>query len=755
MTVLKVKHLSLIFLGWILIALQIELTLADRSTYVVHMDKSAMPKAFATHHDWYMATIDSLDVINVKNSHGLGSTRLIYAYDNAMHGFSAVLSLEDLQKLQKAPGFVTAYLDKIVKLHTTHTFEFLSLNNVSGLWPASNYGKDVIIGLLDTGIWPESKSYNDDGMTEVPRRWKGICQAGDNFNSSMCNRKLIGACYFNSGAKAGNLHNESYGGSPRDIFGHGTHTSTTAAGNYVEGVSAFGYAKGTARGVAPRARIAMYHVAGTIGAGSDLLAGMDQAITDGVDVISISMGTAWTPLYEDPMAIAGFAAMEKGVFVSVSAGNDGPYPMRVENASPWLLTVGASTIDRQNSATLTLGNGMSTTGWSEFPANALLEDLPLVYNKTFLACNSSELISQASGKIVICSEKYGYIAGQIQVVTNSKVAGAIFITNNTQYMEARGISCPGVVISPDHATEMINYVTSTTNPTVTLKFQQDVLGAKPAPAVAHYSSRGPAQTYPTILKPDLIAPGSKILAAWSPISPAAFLGSNIVLTSDYAFSSGTSMACPHAAGVAALLKGAHPEWSSAAIKSAMMTTASQVGNDGSPIRDNAANLTSATPLDMGAGHIDPNRALDPGLIYDAGAQDYVNHLCFLNFTRNQILTITRSSKYNCSNPSDLNYPSFMAFFTNTSSTTYEFHRTLTDVGDGLATYKANVSVPCGTSISVTPDTLVFSEKYQKLSFNMSVDIKQMTKVMAHGSLVWEQVDGNHTVRSPIVVFRKS
>ncbi|KAF5204292.1 Subtilisin-like protease SBT1.9 [Thalictrum thalictroides] len=713
-----------------------------------------MPKAFASHHDWYLAIIDSLEITSVTNSDALKSMpTLIYSYDNAIHGFSVVLSLEELQKLQNYPGFVSAYPDKIIKLHTTHTMEFLSLNNVSGLWPASNYGKGVIIGLMDSGVRPESKSYNDDGMEEIPKRWKGFCQdAGDDFNSSMCNRKLIGARAFYRSAKAAKLRGESDDDSPRDTYGHGTHTSTTAAGNYVKDVSFFGYAKGTARGVAPRAHVAMYSVSGTTGAGSDLLAGMDQAIEDGVDVISISMGVGWIPLYEDPIAIAGFAAMEKGVFVSASAGNSGP--RQVENSIPWLLTVAASTIDRQNSANLIFGNGMSTIGWSRFPANALLENVPLVYNETFLACNSSELLLEVSGKIVVCSEDYGWIGDQIQTLSDSAVAGAIIISSNTEYIETKDISCPGVVITPVQATQLINYVTSTANPTATLRFQQDVLGAKPAPAVAWYSSRGPSRTLPSILKPDLMAPGSQVLAAWVPSTPSAFIGSNIVLSSDYTLSSGTSMSCPHAAGVAALLKAAHPEWSPAAIKSAMMTTASLVGNDNSPIRDNRANLTFATPLDMGAGQIDPNKALDPGLIYELSAQDYVNHLCLLNFTMKQILTITRSSKYDCSNPSDLNYPSFMAYFKKTTSTTHEFHRTVTNIGNDLATYKAYVRVPRGTSITVTPETLVFSEKYGKVSFNVSVDIKQMKKKVAHGSLVWEQVGGNHTVTSPIVVVRK-
>ncbi|KAF9602798.1 hypothetical protein IFM89_031567 [Coptis chinensis] len=342
---------SMIFLAWILAALYVGTTAADRSTCIIHMGKFSMPKAFANHHEWYSASINSLEVTDATNSETAKSTSIIiYTYDNAIHGFSAVLSLEEVQELKKSHGFVSAYPDKIVKLDTTHTFVFLSLNTEFGLWPQTNYGKDVIIGMMDTGVWSDSRSFNDDGMTEVPTRWKGICQAGDNFNSLMCNRKLIGARYFSRGAETASLSSTGVN-TPRDRFGHGTHTLSTVAGNYVEGVSFFGYAKGTTRGIAPRARLAMYRVTGSVGYGSDLLAGMDQAIADGVDIISISMGLLNAyPIYEDPIAIAAFAAMEKGVLVSSSAGN-----------------------------------GMSTTSWSQFPENALLVDMPLVYNETLLA----------------------------------------------------------------------------------------------------------------------------------------------------------------------------------------------------------------------------------------------------------------------------------------------------------------------------------------------------------------------------------
>ncbi|KAL9172503.1 hypothetical protein ABFS82_03G052300 [Erythranthe guttata] len=227
----------------------------ERSTYIVHMDKEAMPMIFPSHGHWYSSTISS-----IKSTHVQQPPEIIYTYDNVVHGFSAQLSEDELHSLENSPGFLTAYIDRNLTLDTTHTYKFLSLNHVTGLWPTSNYGEDIIVGVIDSGVWPESPSFKDHGMPEIPKRWKGTCQEGPNFNSSLCNRKLIGVQYFDKGAKAANLDLNTDNNSGRDTKGHGTHTSSTVAGNYVEGASFFGYAPGTARGVAPRASVAMYKV---------------------------------------------------------------------------------------------------------------------------------------------------------------------------------------------------------------------------------------------------------------------------------------------------------------------------------------------------------------------------------------------------------------------------------------------------------------------------------------------------------------
>ncbi|KAM3288125.1 hypothetical protein P3S67_021555 [Capsicum chacoense] len=165
---------------WFILCLSLFLgTSAERSTYIVHLDKSFMPKIFASHQNWHSSIIDTIkvDAPTSENDHH-PAPKLVYSYDNVIHGFSTVLSKEELESLENSAGFLSAYKDRTVEAHTTHTSEFLKLNPASGLWPVSGFGQDVIIGVLDSGIWPDSASFRDDGLPEIPKRWKGICKPG-------------------------------------------------------------------------------------------------------------------------------------------------------------------------------------------------------------------------------------------------------------------------------------------------------------------------------------------------------------------------------------------------------------------------------------------------------------------------------------------------------------------------------------------------------------------------------------------------
>ncbi|KAH6788578.1 hypothetical protein C2S51_003584 [Perilla frutescens var. frutescens] len=691
---------------------------SKRSTYIVHMDKSSMPKPFSTHNFWYSSLLTS-------------EAKLLYTYDNAFHGFSAVMSGDELEAVKQSSGFISAYADSVVTPDTTHSSKFLGLNTAAGLWPASHYGKDVIIG--------------------------GICDGGEDFKKSLCNNKIIGARYFNKGYRA-ESPDRQLKNTARDDDGHGTHVSSIAAGNFVGGVSFFGYANGTARGMAPRAKLSVYKVLWGGAVSSDLVAGIDQAVADGVDIISISISNRNFELYENVISIASFGAREKGIMVCLSAGNRGTRGIRtIYSGIPWAVVVASGTVDRWLAGTLTLGNGKTITGWTRFPARAIVRDMPLLYNETLSSCNSSQLVAEApGGSMVICDLRsiFSFVDSTMSYLTDSDAGAAVIISQDPTIFRQISFTFPAVVIRPSDARDVINYASSG-SPTATIDFQETVLGRGPraAPAVSDDSSRGPSRGYEGILKPDIMAPGVLILAAFNPHSRAAQIGKNVYLSSDYTLLSGTSMSCPHISGIAALLKAAHPNWSPAAIQSAMMTTANPLDNTNQPIIE-LDNLV-ASPLSMGSGLVDPNRALDPGLIYDASPQDLVNLVCSMNFTLNQTRTIIRSS-YSCSNPSsDLNYPSFVAVYRAAEvgrTLTRTFKRVVTNVGEGAATYKVMLLVPVNTTARVRPQALVFGKKYDKLSYSLTIRYKGDLEVQhREGAVIWVDETGKYRVRSPIMV----
>lgn len=724
---------------------------AQTDNYIIHMDLSSMPKAFSHHHSWYSATLTSLSK-NVPET-----TKLIYSYTHVMNGFSASLTPSELEAIKATPGYVHSLRDLPVKVDTTHSTKFLGLNSAYGAWHESNYGEGVIIGLVDTGVWPESESFNDDGMSEIPSRWRGDCETGKEFNSSLCNKKLIGARFFNKGLLA-KYPNTTIGiNSTRDTEGHGTHTSSTAAGNFVDGASYFGYASGTARGVAPRAHVAMYKALWEEGSyTSDIIAAIDQAIDDGVDVLSLSFGLDGVPLYEDPVAVATFAALEKGVFVSTSAGNEGPFYGSLHNGIPWVLTVAAGTIDRDFNGVLNLGNGVSISGASLYPGNLTDARVPIVFMDM---CKDNKKLKQVGRKIVVCQDKNDSLSSQYGNLENAKVFGGVFITNDTNLELFVQSSYPAIFLSPEYGEVIKDYIKADEEAKASMEFGKTVLGTRPAPKVTSYTSRGPSPSCPEILKPDILAPGSLILAAWPPNSSAAYVDGR-QLYSKFNLLSGTSMACPHLAGVAALIRGARPEWGPAAIRSAMITSSDLYDNSLGHIKDIGFDNQPATPLAMGSGHVNPNKALDPGLIYDVDIQDYVNVLCALNYTKKHIKVITKSagSLSDCSKPSlDLNYPSFIAFFNANDpkmsdvKTVKEFQRTVTNVGEEKSTYVGTITGMEGLEVSVIPKKLEFEGRNEKKEFKLRIEgPRRMKERVVFGYLSWVDNENKHVVRSPIV-----
>ncbi|KAG0449044.1 hypothetical protein HPP92_027527 [Vanilla planifolia] len=488
-----------------------------------------------------------------------------------------------------------------------------------------------------------------------------------------CNRKLIGARYFFKGFEAavGNLSSDIR--NPRDITGHGTHTLSTAGGSPVPGANVRGFGNGTAKGGSPRARVAAYKACWTLKDDdgcfdADILAAFDAAIHDGVDVLSVSLGSDPNGYFENGIAIGAFHAITKGISVVASAGNSGPKAGTLENGAPWLLTVGASTMDRQFPAFVIFGEhklqGESLSNVS-LTRNKML---PLIRSRDAAATNASyedaNLCTMGSldatkvkGKIVVCfrGENPRMEKGEVVKLVGGKGMVLVNDLSSTDEIVADPHVLPATHISYSDGLKLFSYLNSTKSPEGFISYPYTMLGTKPAPFVASFSSRGPNIITPEILKPDIIGPGVNIIAAYTKaISPTGIEFDEQRLP--FNIDSGTSMSCPHIAGIVSLLKALHPEWTPSAIKSAIMTTASLLDNMAEPIKNSF--MVNASPFSYGSGHVWPSRAMDPGLVYDLDTMDYLNFLCSLGYKSSQISTF---KPYKC--PSnltslmDLNYPS--------------------------------------------------------------------------------------------------
>ncbi|KAJ4812525.1 Subtilisin-like protease [Rhynchospora pubera] len=730
----------------------------QRSTYIVHMAKSEMPAEFSDHGDWYGVSLQSVSE----------SAEIIYSYDTVLHGFSARLTQAEAEALETQPGVMFVNPEIRYDLHTTRTPEFLHLDETNGnnVYPQANTASDVVVGVLDTGVWPESKSYDDTGFGPVPANWKGTCETGPDFNSSACNRKLIGARFFSKGYEAnkGPIDQTKETRSPRDNDGHGTHTSSTAAGSAVAGASLLGFATGTARGMAVGARVAAYKVCWVGGCfSSDILAAMDAAVSDGCGILSMSLGGGTADYFRDSVAIGAFSAMEKGVLVSCSAGNSGPGASTLSNLAPWITTIGAGTIDRDFPAYVTLGNGQKYSGVSLYSGKPLANStLPIVYagkvsNATVgNLCMPGTLVPEkVQGKIVMCDRGTNPRVQKGLVVQDAGGAGMVLANTaaNGEELVADAHLLPAAAVGQKSSDSIKSYLLSDPNPMATIVFGGTQIGITPSPVVAAFSSRGPNIITPQILKPDLIAPGVNILAGWTgSVGPTGLAADPRRV--EFNIISGTSMSCPHVSGLAALLKEAHPDWSPAAIRSALMTTAYSTYASGDGILD-VATGKAATPFDVGAGHVDPPRAIDPGLVYDITVDDYLDFLCALNYTQFMIATVAKRANYTCDAKksyavSYLNYPSFSVVFGN-GTTMVKHTRTLTNVG-GAGTYKVNTltSGAGDVKVAVNPSELNFKKSGEQQSYTVTFTSSTMPSGSTEfGRLVWS--DGKHVVASPIAI----
>ncbi|KAI3992839.1 hypothetical protein MKX01_021562 [Papaver californicum] len=743
---LIITTLALVFFTYVVTN---EATSMTKKHYIVYMGEHSYPDSesvISSNHDL---------LASVTGSIRQAKQAAIHHYSKSFRGFSAILTAEQAQQLRESGSVVSVFESKINQLHITRSWDFLGVDV-----PQNNGNieskSDVIVGVIDTGIWPESESFNDNGLGPVPERFKGKCVIGDQFTVENCNRKIIGARYYSEGSEefSGPLEsrNISFFRSARDRDGHGTHVASTVAGSVVNNVSLSGIASGTARGGMPSARLAIYKVCWPGCTDADILAAFDDAISDGVDIISISISSS-PDLFDDSISIGSFHAFKKGILVSTSAGNTGESTTKV---APWLLTVAASSIDREFSSNVHLGNSEILKGSSinplkmdEFHPVIFASDAAAVGISAFNAslCNNGTLDHKLiKGKIVVCR---GSGVDDANVVRDGGGVGLIVYINPLTGLSDYSLQyvIPTAVLDTKELQALQNYVTLSKNPTVRISPTTTILNATRAPKMAVFSSIGPNTVTPDIMKPDITAPGVGILAAWSPVDSTA------VRSVNYNIVSGTSMACPHASGIAAMIKSHHPSWSPSAIKSAIMTTANVMDNTGRPILENPTDFL-ATPFNYGSGHVNPNAALDPGLVYEFGSNDIIDFLCGTGATSTQIQMLT-GTKITCKTPLiptyNLNYPSIGVANMNGSVSVI---RTVTYVGSGPAMFEAFIQNPSGVEVAVTPNVLRFEDTNESKSFQVSFMPSETTnRRFAFGSLSWRS--DLYQVTSPIALNVRS
>jgi subtilisin family serine protease len=588
----------------------------------------------------HVATVERSVVSAIESA--VSGESLGEAYRTVYGGVAMRLPADQIDELLSVDGVVAVQADTAEQPLTTVSPAWIGATSV---WPSlggsSRAGEGVIVGVLDTGVWPEHPSFRDPGISH-PGGTFG-CQFGDGSDPALgpafaCNDKLIGAYAFMatnmsvSPALPGEFcNNTTKVCSPRDADGHGTHTSSTAAGAPVAAAEWLGVDRGPMSGVAPGAHLIMFRVCDTTGCfQSDSVAAVQRAILDGVDVLNFSIAGGRNP-YADAVELAFLDAYAAGILVNASAGNSGPGAGTVDHGGPWTNTVAASTSNRHffgdlvvtasNGDRFTVTGATITDGVAAGTPVVLASEVPGQPNDLCAKPGEAGLPAPGvlfapgslAGKIVVCRREVG---ARVLKSHNASLGGAtgmilynglpnLGLNTDNHWVPSMHIEHDG----PAGTHPLVAFLASHTGETAT--FTAGTATAVRGDVMTSFSSRGPGVDF---LKPDITAPGIQIVAGHTPdphdanfvVGPPGQLFQAIA---------GTSMSSPHSAGASALVKDAHPDWTPGQIKSALMTSSLQsvLKQDGT---------TASDPFDRGAGALHVDRAVSPTLTFDETAARY-------------------------------------------------------------------------------------------------------------------------------------
>ncbi|KAI3823852.1 hypothetical protein L1987_05297 [Smallanthus sonchifolius] len=694
-----------------------------------------------------------------------GAYNKLYSFNHIVNGFAVHTTPTQANKLKKAPGVKLIEKDRGTKMMTNHTPKLLGLPQRvwHGQRGVTNAGEGIVIGFVDTGINPFHPSFAYHPSYGNNTRFPGVCQEGPMFPRNSCNGKIISARFFSAGAQAmGNLNASIDILSPYDAVGHG--------------------------------RIAVYKaIYPTMGTSTDVLAAMDQAIKDGVDILTLSIGPD-EPSNKNFTMLSMFDifmlfARKAGVLVVQAAGNRGPGPYTTASYSPWAVGVAACHTDRTYPGSFVLGNGQKFDGIGlTAPSFFGLLQSKLVLAKDAILANgkfprTQEFIEECQHpealdpvivqqSIVICMFSSGFSNGSSSmpaIVNTARTlgfVGFVFIANPAygDYLtDSYPFPIPGIMIPKvSDAQVILDYYEKQTERNgkgvVTAYRALASIGEgrvasynEKAPIVSRFSSRGPnfidvKKTPIDLLKPDILAPGHDIWAAWSPMS----VKTPILSGYNFGLVSGTSMAAPHIAGIAALIKQRYPSWSPSMIASAMATTATTYDNRGEPIMAQGQEIYTlhrSTPFDHGAGLVNPTRAIDPGLVFTSGFDDYMSFLCSLPNSDQKMIKTALGEPCTHHAPSDLNAPSVTISALTGSQLV---RRTVKNVANMVEMYVCGVVPPTGVAVEVNPPWFtIVPQGTQELE--VILNVTQVEDSFSHGEIVLTGTLG-HIVRIPLSVL---
>ena len=607
---------------------------------------------------------------------------VVHRYQAVFNGLSMLVGEDQLEALPKLNNVKAVYLDTIEQLDTDASPSFIGAPAAwAQLGGQESAGEGVIVGVLDSGIWPEHPSFADPDPSGNAYPPPPVAPGSNGFTGGAplntcnfgntaynvydvpfsCNNKLIGAYDFTQtySAVVGLLPTEF--DSARDADGHGTHTSTTSAGNGGVAANIFGTPLGTVSGIAPRAHVIGYKVCGAEGCfGSDSVAAVDQAILDGVDVINFSISGGNSP-YSDAVSLAFLLAYDAGVLVTPSAGNSGPAPDTVAHREPWSLTIGASTSDRHFLSTLTLtadnGDTLDLVG-ATITAGISTPTPVVIASDT--QCTDAMAPGTFSGEIVICER--GVFARVLKSFNAAQAgAGGMILRNpSLQGLNTDNHFIPSVHLDVVEGDALLAFMGSHSG--VVGTFTDGAATLVQGDVMAAFSSRGGSGQVLGVSKPDVTAPGVQILAGHTPLPATAEGGIPGQLFQSI---QGTSMSAPHAAGAAAIVKAQHPDWTPGQIKSAMMLSALTAGvtkEDG---------VTPADAFDLGSGRIDMAVAGNVSVTMDESALNYLVH-------ENDLWNTNYPSVYVPAMPGAI---TVMRTFTNVTNKNQEFNVSIASTPD--------------------------------------------------------------------------